>query len=323
MAVKNLLIPLIIIQSCTQLFSQTFSTAQDQVMANFEKVTPIPKRITFQNTLEINNKGGHLQGIQLLNYKQKEYYVVSGSSETYSYYSIVKVGKENIVISINKILEAPFKHAGGFQIWENLMAIGVEDNAAKNKSKVFIFDIDNPERPPKEPLAVIDRFGTFKRATAGCVGIVEITNKVVVVVGDWDTEHLDFYRIDRERLFEEGPTLELEYSINTKNMDKSGWIDKSWLSYQNINLIKSENNTLYLAGLTANQLGEDILDLFIIESVDLSTFKLQKIYTRTFAKNDLTTFRWGAGIAVKEHQHISILSSCENIQHESAIQIYE
>ncbi|MCK5370142.1 MAG: hypothetical protein KAQ62_16390, partial [Cyclobacteriaceae bacterium] len=194
-------------------YAQIKDDAEIQIINSLEKINSTPISITFQNSLEINNNGGHLQGIQYLNHEQKDYYVLSGSSGTYSYYSIVKIGKENMVISTNKILEKPFKHAGGFQIYNNLMAIGVEDNNAKNKSKVFIFQLDNPEKPPDNPLAIIERMGTFKRATAGCVGITVISNKVLVVVGDWDTEHLDFYRIDSEKLGMDGEALELEYSI--------------------------------------------------------------------------------------------------------------
>lgn len=303
-------------------FAQTKDHVEIQIISSLEKINSTPISITFQNSLEINNNGGHLQGIQYLQFKQKDYYVLSGSSDTYSYYSIVKIGKENRVISTNKILEKPFKHAGGFQIYKNLMAIGVEDNNAKNKSKVFIFQLDNPEKLPEEPLSIIERMGTFKRATAGCVGITVINNKVLVVVGDWDTEHLDFYRIDRETLGLDGEALELEYSVNTKKLDKSGWSDDSWLSYQNINFIKDTSGNLYLAGMTSNDNGENVLDLYEIETEDLASFKLKKIYSKKFTGNKQTKFRWGAGIHVTEDMDIKLFSCGKNILNTSTIDIY-
>ena len=47
------------------------------------------------------------------------------------------MGIENSVISVNSILLKPYKHAGGFQISNNLITIGVKDNSARLKSKVF------------------------------------------------------------------------------------------------------------------------------------------------------------------------------------------
>ena len=302
--------------------SQSFS-ADDKIKLNVPKSGKNPLEVVFRNNLEVNNSGGHLQGIQQLDHGGDEYFVFSGSSLTYSYYAIAKGGEVNRILSINKILDKPFKHAGGFQIYQDLMAIGVEDNDEKNKSKVFIFHLDNPEKPPEKPLAIIDRMGTFKRATAGCVGIATLHGKVIVVVGDWDTEHLDFYRIDEDKLFEEGATLELEYSLNTKKLDKSSWIDERWLSYQNINFIVDQNNTLFLAGMTSNENEENVLDIFLVETSDLSSFQLKKVDSVIFPSKDSTRFRWGAGIWIEPTQGIHILSCGENIRQESIVHIYK
>lgn len=293
----------------------------EQLISSMEALEVPPISIPFTNAIEVNNSGGHLQGIQCLRYNQNNYYILSGSSSEYAYYSIVKTGNANMVISVNKLLDKPFKHAGGFQIQQNLMAIGVEDNEAKNVSKVFIFHITNPEKPPQHPLAIIDRRGTFKRATAGCVGIVTLKGKVLVVVGDWDTEHLDFYRIDEDKLFEEGASLELEYSINTKTVDKSSWVDESWLSYQNINFILDQDENLFLAGMTSNGLDE-VVDMYQVESADLSSFKIQKIKSRKFPSNENTKFRWGAGIFVSGNG-LQIIATPENIHEQTTLHIYE
>ena len=202
------------------------------------------------------------------------------------------------------------------------MAVGIEDNNAKNKSKVFIFSIGNPEKLPDEPLAIIERMGTYKRATAGCVGITIIKEKILVIVGDWDTEHLDFYRIDYKNLAFEG--IELEYSIDTKKMDKSDWIDENWLSYQNINFINSESGIIYLAGMSSNSAGDDVVDLFEVESSEeLSTFGLRKIYSRKFNGYDQTKFRWGAGIHYSDDEKMQIISCGVNIEESSTIRVYK
>jgi hypothetical protein len=305
--------------SCTQ---QGDSSGLDLIEL-VEKMSTEPASITFRNSLPINNEGGHLQGIQYLNHNGNDYYVLSGSSDSYSYYSIVGIGKENFVTSTNKILEKPFKHAGGFQIHNNLMAIGIEDNEAKNVSKVFIYQIENPDSPPDKPLAIIERKGTVERATAGCVGITEIDRKVLVVVGDWNTAHLDFYRINSDKLGQEGEAFELNYSIDCKDMDKTGWIDENWLSYQNINFIRDASGQLYLAGMTSNDAEENILDLFEIQIENPFKPKLKKVLSKNFGENTQTKFRWGSGVYFDEDNRLRVITCGENIIDVSTIHVYK
>lgn len=291
------------------------------LIGTFEKVSNTASAITFSNDLKIENEGGHIQGVQGISHQGNHYYVLSGSSSEYSYYSVVKVGQTNFVISHNKILERPFKHAGGFQIHNNLMAIGVEDNDKKNRSKVFIFLLENPENPPEQPVAIIERIGTEKRATAGCVAITGVDDRLLIVVGDWDTKHLDFYVIEKELLGKDPAALRLEYSMDMAKTDKTEWVDESWLSYQNINLI-SEAGTLYLAGMTTND-GVEILDLFEVLNAEMKVFSLKKIYSKNFGMSDSTKFRWGAGLYMAPDQKLQILSTPENILSENIIHIYE
>ena len=158
-----------------------------QIINMVENIDSIPVAISFQNKLDVNNNGGHLQGIQYYKHNQNEYFYLTGSSDSNSYYVVLKMDVENSVISVNNILPKPYKHAGGFQISNNFMAIGVEDNSARNKSKVFIYSIDNPEEPPQEPLAIIERSGEEKKATAGCVGIIEISDEKYAIHIDFST----------------------------------------------------------------------------------------------------------------------------------------
>ncbi len=233
------------------------------------------------------------------------------------------MGIENSVISVNSILLKPYKHAGGFQISNNLMAIGVEDNSARDKSKIFIYSIDNPEEPPQEPLAIIERSGAEKRATAGCVGIIEISDYILIIVGDWDTENLDFYRINKNMLGTEEGILKLVYSIDMKKANKSEWVNDNWLPYQNINFIKDSSENLYLAGMSSNSNNENILDVFRIENIDYSKFSLTKILTKKFPFNEHAKFQWGAGIYFSRNSQLKIYSCSANIDEKSKIIIYK
>ncbi len=236
---------------------------------------------------------------------------------------MVKIGDENSVISVNKILDKPFKHAGGFQIFKNLMAIGIEDNTDKNRSKVFIYRLESPENPPNAPYAIIEREGKEKRATAGCVGIIEVNDDLLVVVGDWDSRHLDIYRMQNKNLILNDKLFKRIYSIDAETIDKSNWINDSWLAYQNINLIKDSSDNLYLAGMASNSSKENILDLFKIDTENYTEFSLRKIYSKKFPFSEYVKFQWGGGIHLTEDNQLKVFLCGAHIKEVSKIIIYE
>jgi len=160
------------------------------IASTFECMNDHPLEISYSNNKEVNNRGGHLQGIQLISGPSSDYAILSGSSDSYAYYMVVKLGEENQVISVNRLMDKPFKHAGGIQIFENYLAVGIEDNDKKNRSKVCIYDISDPESSSAKPIATIEREGMPRRSTAGCVGITSYKNKILIAVGDWDTKNM-------------------------------------------------------------------------------------------------------------------------------------
>lgn len=286
-------------------------------VAKFQDLNQNPTPVGFTNNLEINNNGGHLQGVQLIERNGNKYAVLSGSSDLYSYYSVVKLGDDSEVISVNKILDKPFKHAGGFQIFQNYMAVGVEDNEKKDKSKVYIFDISNPENSDSKPFFEIERNGEPLRSTAGCVGITSYKNKILLVVGDWDTKHLDFYQCDFEN--QDKSSAQLIYTIDTDKMSKSGWVDNNWYSYQNINLIACESNTMYLIGLGKNNQDKDVADLFALKEINSRNFELTKLVSKTFNSSNQCNFKAAAGIYLTETGNLEIVSSGYNLKNDNQI----
>jgi hypothetical protein len=295
--------------------------AQQLVIDNFNNISGISKSIRFESDLEINNKGGHLQGIQYLKAKGKEYALISGSSGTYSYYSVVKLGSKNEVILVNKLMDKPFKHSGGFQIFENYMAIGIEDNSKKDKSKVCIYDITNPGNITVKPISIIEREGKPMRSTAGCVGIAKYKNKALVVVGDWDTKHLDFYNTDFDTLGKS--EFEKVATIKTQKTSRKGWVDKKWESYQNINLFVFNDNELYLIGLGQNGKDENIADLFRLEEDNSGNFSLIKLASKTFQCNNESSFKAGAGVYLNEKGKFQIYSCSYHINHISYLNYFD
>ena len=289
----------------------------------FMKIDTEPQVILCKNEWEVNNQGGHLQGVQLLAKDGVEYAILSGSSGTYAYYSVAKLGNYKEVLSVNILMHKPFKHAGGIQIFQDLMVVGIEDNAAKDKSKVCIYEIDNPDIPTVEPLALFERKGDPFRSSAGCTGISRIGNRYLVVVGDWDTKHLDFYLCDEHRLGQEINAFEKVYTIDTDKIDRSGWEDKAWHPYQNINLLKDADGKLYLFGFGRNVQNESITDLFLVENRDFREFSLKKLMSRTFNCQEGADFRSGAGISLQADGRLKVISCGSNIRDSLILNIFE
>jgi hypothetical protein len=289
----------------------------------FMEIDTEPQIILCQNKLEVNNQGGHLQGVQLLVKNELEYAIISGSSDTYAYYSVAKLDNYNEVLSVNILMHKPFKHAGGIQIYQDLMVVGIEDNDAKDKSKVCIYEIENPDKPPVKPLAMIERIGDPFRSSAGCTGITRIGNRYLIVVGDWDTKHLDFYLGDQQKLEQGTNTFEKVYTIDTEKFDRSGWPDKAWHAYQNINLLKDTDGKLYLFGFGRNDQNENIADLFLVEHKDLREFSLRRLVSKTFICKQGADFRSGAGIFLQPDGKLKVISCGSHIKDLLVLNVFD
>jgi hypothetical protein len=114
----------------------------------FMDINAEPQLILCRNDLETELQGGHLQGVQLLEKNGSTYAIISGTSAIFAFHSVVEPGTYNQVLSVNMLMHKPFKHAGGIQIFHDLMVVGIENNDLKDRSKVCIYEIRNPEDPP-------------------------------------------------------------------------------------------------------------------------------------------------------------------------------
>ena len=303
--------------------AQITPVPEDDFVHLFKQIKPTGEIIICHNALSVNNSGGHLQGVQIIERDEKRYFLVTGSSDSYAYFAILKASGNCESISVNKIMDKPYKHAGGFQVYENLMAIGVEDNEAKDKSKIFIYDIDNPEMVPYKPLTIVERKGDYKRATAGCVGITRFKGDLLLVVGDWDSRHLDFYKAPYSNLDKEDLFFTLVYSLDMESVNRQNWIDSKWLSYQNINLFTDEKDQLYLIGTTSEDNNTEIADLFEITMNNTSPYSMEKRVTLSLKGQENTRFRWGSGIEFTGGRVLKIISCGKNLTEHSSFTIYK
>ena len=317
MVFTNIIYPVILI--LTTLISNFPKTEHFDFITEFNNIETTPEIKIFTNEFEINNTDGHLQGIQKFENDNGEYVLMSGSSDSYSYCSVVKLGNENKVILLNKLMEKPFKHAGGFQIFQNYLAVGIEDNSAKDKSKVCIYDISEPEKPLAKPLTVIERNGEPLRSTAGCVGIAKYKNKALIVVGDWDSKNLDFYSGDFEKM--NNSTFKKIYSIDTKSISRKDWINNEWHSYQNINLFNIDEK-LYLIGLGQTKTAENIVDLYIVTEESTGIFSLKKVASKTFNCTKECSFKAAAGVDFS-NEKFKIFSCGYNVNNISYLNVFQ
>jgi hypothetical protein len=289
----------------------------------FGRIGTEPQIIHCKNELEVNNRGGHLQGVQLLVKNDVEYAILSGSSDSYAYYLVARLGDYKQVLSVNELMYKPFKHAGGIQINDGLMVVGIEDNETRDKSKVCIYEIENPDQPPVKPLVMIDRNGEPSRSTAGCCGITNIGGRYLIVVGDWDTKHLDFYLYDENRMKDGIDASKKIHSINTEKADRSGWADSEWLSYQNINLLRDTDGQLYLIGMGQNKEQENRADLFLIEHKNFTDFNVKKLMTKSFSCRQGANFRSGAGIYRQADGRLKLISCGSHIRNSLVMNLFD
>jgi len=287
----------------------------------FDNLGTAPKSIAFTNEEPVNNEGGHLQGVQSYSRSGQDYAVVTGSSSTYSYYSIIKITEKPHVISVVKILEKPFKHAGGFQIFEDYLAVGIEDNEERTRSKVYLFHLENPENPPENPIAVINREGAYERATAGAVGLTRVEDSFLMVVGDWDSRHLDFYVGETNDETNHPANFRKVHTITTSQMDRNNWSDLQFHSYQNLNLIVTKNEELFLVGMGFDENHQNVADLFKLSTGQLKTFTIQKIASKTFKSKNGANFRSGAGVSFNNNR-LKIISISDHILDKSFLNVY-
>lgn len=281
----------------------TASAQLPDVPAAFASLNADPQVLHLKKNHTKTPSGGHLQGIQALS---DSIFVITGSSASFSYYLIAN---KTHVTAIRKISDAPFRHAGGCQIYGDHLAVGVEDNVAKDKSNIIDVLLD-AKGDEWGKAAVIQRKGIFKRSTAGAVGALfkYNTHAWVVAVADWDSRNIDFY-----------------YSVG----DSIAVIDSAanfivssrykWCSYQSINLLTDSTGKIYLLGFGLDGL-KNRADLFAVD-LKAPAAQLKFISTRNFNCRR-TSFRYGSGIYISPEHKLSIYSIARNVGEHTAINIF-
>lgn len=255
--------------------------------------------------------GGHLQGIQQATMAGKPYVILSGSSSAFSYLALVAIeGDADRVTAIKPLLDRPFKHAGGIQVCGDYLAVGIEDDTARDTSKVWILRLgDLLEKTRPEPVIEIQRYGAYKRATAGAVALAKVQDKHLMCVGTWDSATIDIYRSNGKSLEDPNCAFDFVQTWDAAKADRSEWSDPDFASYQNLNLMVDVNDRVFLAGL-ARVGDEDVIDLFEYRSQITTPIerRFRKLLRRA-VRSEQASFQNGAGLVVEDAHALTILSS--------------
>lgn len=295
------------------------SKGQNEIIQQLDKIRNRPKKIKIENQIEIENGGGHLQGVQAYRYQDEDYYFFSGSSKIYGY---LAVADKEEVKRLHIVGDLPLKHAGGFQLAGPWLAVGVEDNEARNLSEVKVYRIDNPLAIDIKPAGVVKRQGDWERATAGAIAVCELENELVLLVGDWSNRHIDFYQVQFSEVGSEYFQFEKTAEISLANVSRNNWIESEAWPYQNINLIKYQGE-IYLFGFSSGPGDKNLMDVYFLENLKSKTPVLTKVYQRIFKRSKITRFGWGAGISFDEKAGFTIYACGENFQEETVFVAYK
>lgn len=308
-------------------FSNRFSEA-------FGQLTTDGISIPLHNELEFDQSGGHLQGIQLYSRDGRDYVFLSGSSSKAAYMAHAELAETARVIGIDTFMLDPYRHAGGFQIHDRYLAVGIEDNRLRNASMVMIYDLDGFPGAWTEPLHVIERKGEFERVTAGAVGITEIHDHALVAVGNWDSRVIDFYVCPLPEFKQGRNRFRLVYSADMRRLSRAGWCDPHWRPYQNINLFVGARGAVYLTGFTRGEKGQHLADVFELLVPEAffdpklaggdgrEGMTIKKTHSKSFVPKGNACFRAGAGLCRLSDGQLALFSCPNRMGGHSVINVF-
>lgn len=288
----------------------------------FSQITQQTQTISYTNEIEVEHKGGHLQGIQRYRSQGKDQLILSGSSSSYSYFASLPFQDSAQVDYVHHILPKPLKHAGGIQVWKQFLAIGVEDNEARDRSQVMIYNLADSSGIPSL-VTNIPRKGPRERPTAGCIGITQTADNILLVAGNWDTRDLDFYVCSLSGWESGAVRFDSVFTLHTPTWNQQQPAPGPWLSYQNINLFTDSTNQVFMAGMARNQQGKDVADIYLLTESPDYRYQLKWLARKVFPALNTTSFQLGAGIYWESGQPMQLLSCDRNLKADGLIQVIE
>jgi len=271
----------------------------------FNAIVTSPTTIHIKNTLDLPTEKGHFQGVQVMESHGRKKLLVSGSSLHRSYILQVNMESQETDTLIT-LMEDPFRHAGGIQVSNGYLAVGIEDNFNKTRAKACIYNYRNGNLYKSLPDVTIDRTGIAERPTAGATGLLARDEGYLMVVANWDSRIWDFYAVEPEN-----GKYRLLQSFDAPN---------DWASYQSINLIMDEKD-IYAIGFY-QEMKTGHADLIHVSSVDHFELQMEKIGTKLFNCTNGVDFSGAAGLEVEHGEKLNIWATQKNASEDIAVNIF-
>ncbi|WP_416864285.1 MAG: hypothetical protein ACMVP2_16730 [Imperialibacter sp.] len=251
------------------------------VPAAFEALSAEPEVIVLANDIDVPTKSGHLQGVQVMVQDGAEKLLMSGSSLKQAYILQADLASRQTEKLI-PLMKEPLRHAGGIQLTDKYLGVGIEDNVKKTVSKVQLYNYQGEGLYEDQPVVTIDREGVPQLKTSGATGILALENDYLIVVSNWDSRYWDFYRFDPN-----GVDRSIIYSFAAPD---------DWGSYQSINLIRGEE-AIYAIGFYKITDG-NYADLILVSKAGPFDPFMEKVLTKAFYCKSGVSFGAAAGLQV-------------------------
>ncbi len=220
--------------------------------------------------------GGHTQGIQMMHDPQRQRYVafLSHDSLLFGYLLVVEFSEDlnrpGRAIELHQFPSdgesPPLRHAGGIQVCDKVLAVGVEDNQQKTRSEVQFWDMTEPVLPRQYEHLTIRRKGEPEDQTAGGVGLARRQHDHVVAVANWDSKAIDFYLSNGKPLEDKDCRFALHTRWLAATANRLDWKpDQKVDAYQAVNLVSDAAGKILLLGFATTNRGQDIVDVFEVD----------------------------------------------------------
>lgn len=266
--------------------------------------------------------GGHLQGIQMAPAAgERRYVFLSHDSQTVGYLLVAEFPADldapGRAIHLHKFPSdrqmPPLRHAGGIQLCDNVLAVGVEDNQQKTRSEVQFWNVANPREPKQSQHLTIRRQGEPEDQTAGGVGLVRAKDGYLAAVANWDSRAVDFYQTNGKPLDDAECRFEFVARWLAASADRSSWQpDRETGQYQAINLLASADGTLLLFGFATTATGQDVVDVFAVDIQESPERMLRKVSRQQMKLTEGSHFRNAGGLWM-DADRIGVLASPRNL----------
>ena len=175
----------------------------------------------------------------------------------------------------------------------SIVAIGLEymdDHGRRPLSKVVFYNLKDPAKPvPTGPVIVRDE------KTAGTIGMDQLPENILLLVGGTDTKTLDFYQSNGKPFDSADCRFTLfDKSWNTDDKDTVGWVDKNWSDYQSLNILRDADGKIYIFAFS--YASNNWLDLYSLDMQADSLNMLKKIGKKKIDCQAGVSFEYGSGI---------------------------